>query len=310
MLFKKITCCVKVFKFLIPINMYYYLSNKGLSVKKFTALTISVMLFSPIISLAEIKLDEAKKLVNQKKYFDALKLVSPCLKAVSTKNIPNLEDCLYEGEKIAELAVEELSQQLFKLLKNLKMENYPDYLSYYAAYDAIRKKLEGPYVNMGIHLFYCGSGAEYWYKSEFFKRLKEIFPKSKYRAEYEYVLIDKSAHVNNWEDWISELENYIKNFPTGKYSLRAKLDLAYNYDDLWNIIHPNHDWSFLGVTFPKDSKLADEYKHKALKLYQEILKTRDKSGMEEYEINEVKKRISDLPKNKKKEGIHILRACE
>jgi hypothetical protein len=161
----------------------------------FTAIAFLFILFLSGNVYAEINLEEAKELVNQKKYFDALKLVSPCLVAESTKDIPNLEDCLYEGEKIAEEAVKELKIKRSEALKSLKMENFPNYLDFYNEQEAIVKKLIAPYEKLGIHPIYFEPGAEYLYKDEFFERLKRMFPNSKHRPEYEYVLIDKSASV-------------------------------------------------------------------------------------------------------------------
>ena len=88
------------------------------------------------------------------------------------------------------------------------------------------------------------------------------------------------------------------------------MDLAELYDDLWNLVHPDHDWHFLGVDFPKDARLAEEYKKKALIAYQEVADAPNKSALRPYQIEEVPKRIVDLKKNIMKPGLKILKGYE
>ena len=59
--------------------------------------------------------------------------------------------------------------------------------------------------DIGIHPFFHEPGAEYFYDSEFLELLRKQFPRSKYRAEYEYVLINKRGNCHTWRKWIDEL---------------------------------------------------------------------------------------------------------
>lgn len=265
---------------------------------KRVCLVCIAFLFSSINVYAEVRLEEAKILYyEQDKYLEALQLVSPCLKVDSPKDVPDLEECLYFGNSVSEKAMEELNvkQKIIQRNFNIDMKER----------SILINDLLAPYKKMGITPVYAEPHNEYRYQYEFFKRLKELFPKSKYRAEYEYILLNNGDVVCDWEEWLEALNEYIKEFPNSKYTLRAKLDLAYNYDDLWNLIHPDHDWSNLVVTFPKDEEMANDYKQKALQLYKEIL-----DASEGHYFIDIRERIVDLKNNKVRNGIHVLRCYD
>ena len=59
----------------------------------------------------KIDLKEVRRLIDQEKYFEALKILSPSLQPDAKKHISNLEDCLYEGEKVADRAVQKISEK-------------------------------------------------------------------------------------------------------------------------------------------------------------------------------------------------------
>ncbi|KAF0221026.1 MAG: hypothetical protein FD174_739 [Geobacteraceae bacterium] len=264
---------------------------------KIYSLSLAIIFFLSFkVLAADIDINKARNLVSNKKYFDALKIVAPCLKSSSIKSIVNLEECLYLGESIAEDAIRDLNKGFQKAFD--KGASFPSW--------------EGllPYNALGLKLGYDTPGANIVYENDFFKQLQAVLPNSKYREEVEYTLLDRNASVNNWEKWNSELEHYIKKNPSGTFTLRAKLALAYNYHDLWNLMHPGHDWSFLVVTFQKDAKLANTYKVKALKLYKGILLTSDKSSLKDYELADIKERIDSLEKNKASGCVHILRGYD
>jgi hypothetical protein len=273
---------------------------------------IFLTLFVSSVGYGQDKVDisNVKKMVTEKQYFKALKAVSPCLLAKSVKEISNLEECLYFGEEVAIKAFSDLSIKYRKLTDDIAKSTKIYDQNFYIKKTAMTDDLFKPYTELGLSASYNEIVDSCIYHHEFFKALNAKFPDSKYQEEEEYVLLDEKASVNDWEQWISDLEQYIKRHPTGKYSLRAKLVLANNYSDLWNLIHPDHDWSFLVVEFPKDAELANSYKQKALSTYSAILNAPDKSLLQEQQINYIKRRISDLNMNKASGGIGILRGYD
>lgn len=278
--------------------------------RTFTIIFLILLLSSVTNGQSKVDIDKANKMVAEKDYLSALQILSPCLIAKSAKEIANLEKCLYIGEEIAIKAVSVLSIKYRKSLKDMA-SSYSVYdQSYYIKQKEMTDRLLSPYLEAGISPNYSEITDSCIYEHEFFEALNNIFPNSKYQDEVEYILIDQKASVNNWEQWISELEDYVKRHPTGKYSLRAKLDLARNYSDLWNLVHPDHDWSFLVVEFPKDAKLANAYKQKALSYYSAILNAQNKSLLTEQEISAIKKQVADLNMNKAGGGLSILRGYD
>jgi hypothetical protein len=273
---------------------------------------IFLTLFVSSVSYGQDKVDLSNvgKMVTEKQYVKALKAVSPCLTTKSVKEISNLEECLYFGEEVAIKAFSDLSIKYRKLTDDMAKSTKIYDQNFYIKKTEKTDELFKPYIELGLSASYNEIVDSCTYQHEFFKALNDKFPNSKYQEEVEYVLMDEKASVNDWEQWISDLEQYIKRHPTGKYSIRAKLVLASNYSDLWNLILPDHDWSFLVVEFPKDAKLANSYKQKALTTYGAILNSPDKSLLQEQEINDIKKRISDLNMNKASGGVGILRGYD
>jgi hypothetical protein len=280
---------------------------------RFFVITLLVLFLSPVCiayGQNKVDIDNVNNMVQQQQYFAALKLVSPCLSANSVKEISNLEECLYKGEKIAIEAVSELSSKYWKMSDDLEKSTTNGNQSFYIKREELLKALRQSYLDLGISTRYNEIVNEFIYSHEFFKSLHEKFPNSKYQEEVEYILIDSEASVNDWQQWISKLETYIKRYPTGRYSLKARVNLARNYGDLWNLMLPEHDWSFLVVEFPKDAKLANIYRQKALAVYNAILSLPDKSSLSEQELTNIKKEISDLKMNRASSGMSILRGYD
>lgn len=273
-------------------------------------LIVLILFLFPSSGFAQVDLEEANKFLEHGKYLDALKIVAPCLDPKLNDKRLNLEYCLYIGENIAEKAISELTLKRNKVLDAFDNTRYPNYREGVSARREMINELEAQYLELGIAPFYNGSMDTYFYRNEFFKLHNELFPNSDNRAEVKYKLIDKSANVNIWKEWNRSLESFVREFPNSKYTINAKLDLAHNYDDLWNLTHPDHDWSFLVIDFPKDKNMADEYKQKALNLYKEILEDTNSKFLNSYDINDTQKRIIDLNKGVQRKGIGILRGYD
>jgi hypothetical protein len=60
-----------------------------------------ILLFVVQIISQEVDLEKANELFKNSKGFEALQLLSPCLKAKLADEYENLEKCLYLGEQIA-----------------------------------------------------------------------------------------------------------------------------------------------------------------------------------------------------------------
>ena len=268
---------------------------------------ILLLLFSSVSNgQSKVDLDRARKMVAEKKYFSALQIVSPCLSVKNSGEISNLDDCLYFGEEIAIKAVADMSVKYNASMAEIqKLEKPYDHDNYVNKKDELENQLVKPLLDLGVSPFHSEIGGDWIYQHEFFTTLNSQLPNSKYREEVEYVLFSSSpsAVTSQWELWVSGLEQYIKRHPTGKFSLRAKLDLARLYDDLWYIANPAYVegakkdlMAMQNVNVDQNSVLANEYRKKALTLYREIISDKNKSSLSPQNINEVNKRLIDLPK--------------
>jgi len=254
------------------------------------------LLLLPAIAFADVDVDKANALLKEGKSFEALKIVSPCLDADATDKLSNLEDCLYYGEKIAEIAVYNLDTQYQNIADNNKENELANLFKPYKDL-GIEPKWEKPLRDVRIY-----------YDHDFFKRLSTLYPESKYKGEVEYLFIRLDAHYTKWEQWNRKLEKLVRDYPNDSFIVKAKFDLALNYDNLWAFTHPKYDLSFFDEPerFPKNNKKSEEYKQKALKLYKEILNTQDRRSLDKWEIRDVEKRVADIPKGIFNKRIHIL----
>lgn len=219
---------------------------------------------------SEIDINKAKELLNKAQYKEALTILSPCLN--ENLNIPNqiLEECLYLGEN----ASAEMEDAMWR-----------DGVG-----DSERDKIFKSY---GIKPEYDHHNGPI-YNHAFFNRLKVTFPTSKYKDEYTYILIKNE----NWKIWEKQLISYLKEFPEGNYAIKAKLDLAHLYDNLWDVLSEDNLYReyFSSGNLEEDLKRAEDYRSKAINLYEAVLKdaTASTPGISEYELNETKTRVRNL----------------
>ncbi len=264
-----------------------------------------LMLFLSSVAYGQNKVDlnNVSKMVSQRQHIKALESVAPCLRANSVKEISNLEECLYIGEEVAIKAISDLSKKYRSLLDDMAQSTKIYDQSFYIKREEMTDKLIQPYLDLGIITRYNEIDGSWMYYHEFFKALNQKFPNSKYQEEVEYLLIESKASVNNWEQSMSKLEAYIKRHPMGQYSLLAKFDLARIYDDLWYIADPARIDKYKkyliemnNLQIDQNTIQANEYRNKALKLYQEIISAKDKSSLSPQSINIANKRLADIPK--------------
>lgn len=244
---------------------------------KVSIVIFAIFLFSITkIALAdEIDINRAKVLLSKAQYKEALTILSPCLS--ENLNIPNqiLEDCLYLGENAA-----------------TKME---EAMWHKGIGDGERDKI---FKSFGIKPEYNHHNGPI-YNHDFFHSLNATFPASKYKDEVTYILIQN----NFWQAWENQLIGYLKEFPKGHYAIKAKLDLAHLYDNLWDVLSVEESFyreDFSTGNFEEDLKLAEDYRARAINLYETILKdvTASSPGISEYELKETQKRVGNLRKGK------------
>jgi hypothetical protein len=244
-------------------------------------------IFKSVNSSKQIDLDRAMQLTESGNYFEALTIVSPCLKSGSADEFSNLEDCLYYGEKIAILAVNKLSTTYLNALE--RHEAPQDFRSWVGLL---------PYKKLGINPEWDHYN-DATYKNEFFIKLSKVFPISKYKEEYTYKLIVTGENsIENVSRWENDLKAYLKVFPDGQYASRVKLDLANIYDNLWDILLPENKNEYRTDFTSRDDRAdgiaAEKYRQEALRLYNEFLSGKHTEGISDYQINNAKQRVTEL----------------
>ena len=274
--------------------------------RTYAALILLLVFHAIANGQSKVDIDSARKMVVEKKYFSALQIVSPCLNVKNSAEISNLDECLYLGEKIAEKAVSDMSAKYSQSLYDItQLYQGKSPVKYHNKLNEIENQLVKPILDLGISPFYSTIGGDWIYQHEFFKTLNSQLPNPKYQDEVEYVLFSSSpsAVTSQWKLWVSGLEQYIKRHPTGIFSLRAKLDLARLYDDLWFLADPGHVEKYKtylmdnqGIYIDQNPTLANEHRKKALKLYHEIISTKENSSLSPLYITNARKRLIDLPK--------------
>lgn len=238
-----------------------------------------IFLFCNAVSASSLDQAKAEDLAKKGKILDAMKIYAKCLKANSPKDFEDLENCLYKGEFYTN-----------KLIEKLVKENSNDNP---ASLD--------PYNKLGIKLRW-GHYGEIEYDNDFFRKLKNFFPKSKYREEVEYALIThKISGVDGWKEYEKSLNDFISQFPNGKYAVKAKLRLALVYDNLWDLIRPSeneyHKYFSTGNK-EKDIESSDSYREKSLKLYSEVTNQINSPFLSKEEVSVTKQRAIDLEARK------------
>lgn len=259
------------------------------------------LLFLGVAFSAEknIDIEKAATLEKIKKYEEALKILAPCLNA-KHEEVNNLEKCLYHGEEITVKGIRSLILQYQKQNKTqpsgLKFENWLK--------------------NMGIKVNY--NNREGWpeYNHNYIKHLIKLFPNSKHRDVYDYVIIERGYNsMKPVQEWINLLSSYREKYPNGYYIFNATTDLANAYDDLWELLTPSPEF---GGYFPyysdfssgnkdTDEKNAEIFRKNALELYTYLMKYGiPKTKYEKYLLQESMERIKTLTDRKHSSGFYII----
>lgn len=238
----------------------------------------------------------AKQLFRGKEYLSALRILAPCLKAELPNRYSNLEDCLFLGEEVMEGATRGMGMEYEQQPPSVQFENWSGAV---------------PYRELGLDIHFGHYGGVI-YNHEFFRKLKQLFPKSKYREIYEYSLIQRGENeIADVNRWLKELETYRRNFPSGRYYLQATAEMAHGYDNLWDILRPEsqtdyYEW-FSSGNRKQDAEQAEAYREKALALYKEIIQKGDGGDSRLSEIvGRVKERYPGLVARKEWSTFYIL----
>ena len=213
-------------------------------------------------------------LTNKYDKFEIIKILSPLLHISNIDTKDSLEDCLYLGEIIArETPIPKKIMIELNAIRNPKSYDEKYWERYYDCVDRILKA----YAEIGIEIGFDKRSDQYIYrKHEFLERIVELNPESKYKPDYEYIIINENSDYRNWQKWIRQLERYLEKYHDNKYSVNAKIDLAQLYDDLWILKYPGSryretfDQRFM-KQFEIDTILADEYRTKSIKLYRDYI---------------------------------------
>jgi len=229
-----------------------------------------------------------------------VEIVAPCLNAQRPDDFSNLEECLFAGDEITETAVRPLADQYERETdfgrSGVKFSDWPKATPY--------RKL-----GLNIRLGYYG-GTEY--DHEFLRKLRELFPESKYRDVFAYRLLPRGyTGIVEVTPWIEGLEAYRQEFPNGRYFIHATNDLAHAYDNLWDILKPGSDVGyyeeFSSGNRARDTELAEEYRQKALTLYEAILtRETDSDPQTQRILQSVRKRYPELVARRRGNEFYIL----
>lgn len=225
-----------------------------------------------------IDLKKSQLLLKEEKYEEVLTILSPCL--LSSKILPHtdLEECLYIGEFAAK-----------KLEDNMWSAGMKD--------DERDKKFK----YFGLKPIYNHHNGPI-YNHDYFHQLKKLFPNSKYKDEFSYALIEQGNYPGGWKTWETGLMEYLKEFPNGRYFTQAKLDLAHISDSLWAVLCCDELYreDFTTGYIKRDIEMAEAYRLKAIKLYDEVIKEANSNpdAISSYDLEETKSRVIDLRERK------------
>ena len=155
-----------------------------------------------------------------------------------------------------------------------------------------------------------------FHNHKYIKRLISLFPDSKYRDIYDYVIIERGYNSTELVmKWIDSLKTYRAKYPEGYHFFKATIDLANAYDDLWEILMPNPGFggflpshhNFSSGDKEKDKKNAEINRNKALKLYTYLMKYGiPKTKYEKHLLQESMERIKTLTNRKLSNSFYIL----
>lgn len=212
-----------------------------------------VFIYSSML-FADVEIEKGRTLFTKGDIWGALKIFSACLRDEITIGQHQHVACLYLGEKAAEQVIlsmnrrgcrEEDLAKFRKLGLKAEMQKYFD--------------------------VYC----EYDYA--FFKMLRKKFPFSPYWAEVEFMFRGGcNAYVpQGWKDCEKAELKYIEEFSSVDYVVRAKLELARLYDNLWeHLTDPQGPVELVGTDNAEQNKiLVEESRYKAIILYRDILRS-------------------------------------
>ncbi len=213
----------------------------------------TVFMYSSIL-FADVEIEKGRTLFTKGDIWGALEIFSACLHGKIALEERQLVECLYLGEKAADQVILSINR------KGCRKEDLAKF-----------RKL-GLKVQMQKYFdVYCE------YDSEFFRTLRKKFPFSPYRAEVEFMHRGGcNVYVpQGWKDCEKAELKYIEEFSGADYVIRAKLELAHLYDNLWeHLTDLQGPVELVGTgNAEQDKTLAEESRYKALILYHDILQS-------------------------------------
>lgn len=234
-----------------------------------------VVISSSAASSRQLNLTKAEQLEATGNYVDAMQLLTPCLQNDHQLSANELEECLYRGERVANLAIPKLIET-----KPIKF-----------------------FEQIGIKLWDSHYGGLV-YNHDFFKVLARKFPTSKYSEEFDFVLMRIGSDGDpDWKSDIASFNRYLRNHPDGVYVKSAKLRLACIYEGLWELQRPDTDESGYrdSIGLHPDKSLAMKYKRKAIEMYKSALYLPEKNslGTDIFDIDHIIESLNYLEGNEK-----------
>lgn len=201
---------------------------------------------------ADVEIEKGRMLLTKGDVWKALEIFSACLRDGTTINQHQHVECLYLGEKAAEKVMNTMNRG------GCRQEDLARFRSL-----GLRTEIQKYYDT------YCDYG------HEFFWTLRKKFPLSPYRAEVEFTFRGScDVYVpQGWKDCEKAELKYAEEFSGVDYVVRAKLELAYLYDNLWeHLTDLQGPVELVGTgNTEQDKILAEESRYKALILYHDIL---------------------------------------
>ncbi|HOI41383.1 MAG TPA: hypothetical protein PK523_00425 [Elusimicrobiales bacterium] len=135
----------------------------------------------------------------------------------------------------------------------------------------------------------CGC---YDYHHAFLRTLLERYPDGKYAPAAEFYTIQPGRNeLSEVERELKELYAYIKKYPEGKESDKARLKIARINDNLWDLLYHGGWPPFSSGDKAGDGKRAEACRRIALSLYKGLLKSRHLSPED---LKDVKERYEGL----------------
>ena len=255
---------------------------------------------------SELNIKKAIALSKNKKYIDALRILAPCLNVKPADKNSKVEDCLYNGEEIADKS---FRHHLLTHYKNNKPKLRQTYGNYRVWFATLGIKID--------NVKYAGT----IYTHNYLITLKKLFPDSKYQDVFDYKLLERGVNdIKAVQKWIDSLKAYRSKYPDGRYIFNATVDLAHAYDNLWELLTPDSEESedspyrysqyysyFSSGDISKDLKNAEIYRNKALQLYRRLKMHGVPKGIkDEHELQELIVRMQMLKNRKHSHTYYIL----